>query len=74
MTLKFHNQYSINEINWSKDSRYFTYEYNKRGHQVYQVIRVDAVSGESKVIINETSRTFIDYSGKRYRFDAAGNR
>ena len=63
------NQYYIDEIKWSKDSRYFTYEYNKRGHQVYQVIKVDATTGECKVIINETSQTFIHYSGKRYRYD-----
>jgi dipeptidyl aminopeptidase/acylaminoacyl peptidase len=63
------NQYSIDEVNWSKDKSYFTYEYNKRGHQVYQVIKVDANTGESKAIINETSSTFVDYSGKRLRFD-----
>jgi len=63
------NQYSIDEIKWSKDSKYFTYEYNKRGHQVYQVIKVDAGTGECKVIINEVSPTFIHYSGKRYRYD-----
>lgn len=63
------DQYSINEINWSKNSSYFTFEYNKRGHQVYQVIKVDASTGESKVTVNETSPTFIHYSGKRYRYD-----
>ncbi|MGB8490061.1 MAG: DPP IV N-terminal domain-containing protein, partial [Bacteroidales bacterium] len=62
-------QYSVNSISWGKDNSYFTYEYNKRGHQVYQVIRVDAETGESKIIINETSKTFIDYSGKMYRHD-----
>jgi len=64
------NQYSVNNIKWSGDSRYFTFEYNKRGHQLYQVIRVDAITGTSEVIISEESPTFIDYSGKRYRFDA----
>ncbi len=64
------NQYSINDIKWSKDNSFFTYEYNKRGHQVYQVIKVDSETGDSKVIINETSPTFIDYSGKMYRYDA----
>jgi len=63
------SQYYIDNLKWSKDSKYFTYEYNKRGHQVYQVIKVDAETGDSKIIINETSPTFIDYSGKRYRFD-----
>jgi len=64
------NQYSVNDIAWSKYNNYFTFEYNKRGHQQYQVIKVDAISGEIKVIINETSPTFIDYSGKKYRYDA----
>lgn len=63
------NQYSIEEVTWSKDKTYFTFEYNKRGHHVYQVIKVDAATGNYKVIINETSPTFIDYSGKRYRHD-----
>jgi dipeptidyl aminopeptidase/acylaminoacyl peptidase len=63
------NQYAINNIQWSSDNSYFTFEYNKRGHQVYQVIRIDAATGEDRVLINETSPTFIDYSGKRYRYD-----
>ena len=43
-------QYSVNNIQWSKDNSYFTFEYNKRGHQLYQVIKVDATTGDSKVI------------------------
>jgi dipeptidyl aminopeptidase/acylaminoacyl peptidase len=68
------NQYAITNIKWSRDNSHFTYEYNKRGHQLYQVIRVDAATGESRVIINETSPTFIDYSGKRLRFDVEDTR
>jgi hypothetical protein len=68
------DQYSVDEISWSKNSRYFTFEYNKRGHQVYQVVRIDALSGDYKVIINETSPTFIDYSGKKYRHDIEDTR
>ncbi|MGQ9619883.1 MAG: DPP IV N-terminal domain-containing protein [Bacteroidales bacterium] len=63
------NQYYIDDIKWSKDSKYFTFEYNKRGHQVYQVIRVDAETGETTIIINETSSTFFHYSAKKYRYD-----
>ncbi len=65
------NQYAINFIEWAKDNSAFTFEYNRRGHQVYQVIRVDAVTGSYNIIINETSLTFIDYSGKKYRYDAS---
>ena len=63
------NQYSITNIKWGKESRFFTFEYNKRGHQVYQVIKVDSETGKCEVVINETSPTFIDYSGKKYRYD-----
>jgi dienelactone hydrolase len=63
------NQYSVNNILWSKDNSYFSFEYNKRGHQVYQVIKVDAETGDYKVIIDEKSPTFIDYSGKNYRYN-----
>jgi dipeptidyl aminopeptidase/acylaminoacyl peptidase len=64
------NQYYVDDIKWSKDSRYFTYEYNKRGHQIYQVIKVNAATGKSDIVVNETSPTFFDYSGKMFRYDA----
>jgi len=63
------NQYSLGSYRWAADSKSFTFEYNKRGHQLYQVIRIDAGTGKHSVVINETSPTFIDYSGKKYRYD-----
>ena len=63
------DQYSVENILWNKNNNNFTFEYNKRGHQVYQVIKVDAKTGENKIIINETSATFIDYSGKNFRYN-----
>ncbi len=64
-----YTQYSVNNLLWSRDGSYFTYEYNRRGHQLYQVLKVDAETGLSRVIIDERSPTFIDYSGKRFRYD-----
>ncbi|MCW3807957.1 S9 family peptidase [Plebeiibacterium marinum] len=63
------NQYSVENIDWNSDGGSLTFEYNQRGHQVYQVIKMDAVSGEVKVVIDETSETFIDYSSKKYRYN-----
>jgi len=63
------NHYSAGRYKWRRDSKSITYEYNKRGHQVYQVININAGTGEQEIIINEESETFIDYSGKRYRYD-----
>ncbi len=66
---QFRNQYYVEEIRWSPDSRSFTFEFNERGHQHYQIFQVQVPSGELKVIVDESSKTFIDYSGKRYRHD-----
>jgi len=63
------NQFDISNIRWRKNSESLTFEYNKRGHQVYQVIEMNAETGECRPLINETQATFIDYSSKRFRFD-----
>src|SRR5690606_15176365 len=68
-TGEFNHQYSLSSLVWREDSRAFTFEYNQRGHQAYKVIEVDAASGAVKVLIDERSNTFIDYSSKKYRFD-----
>lgn len=63
------HQYSLSNLSWRKDSRAFTFEYNQRGHQAYKVIEVDGSTGKVKELIGEESKTFIDYSGKKYRYD-----
>lgn len=70
----FAQQYSLSRVDWRKDSRAFTFEYNQRGHQVYRVLEVDATEGTIRPLIEEKSPTFIDYSGKRYRQDIAEGR
>ena len=67
----FAQQYSLSRLEWRKDSRTFTFEYNQRGHQVYRVLEVDATDGTIRPLIEEKSPTFIDYSGKRFRQDVA---
>ncbi|TFH34543.1 MAG: S9 family peptidase [Bacteroidia bacterium] len=62
-------QYSLGRFDWRDDSNGITFEYNRRGHQAYQVIYLDAFTGDQQVLIDERSETFIDYSGKRYRYD-----
>jgi len=58
--------WSINRIEWTPDSSAFYYLYNQRGHQTLRVVRVDAETGQSSVIIEEASDTFINYSNKTY--------
>ncbi len=65
----FLNQFTLGNISWRKDNRSFTFEFNQRGHQRYQVVEVNAASGNCKVLIDEKSGTFIDYSSKLSRHD-----
>ena len=67
----FANPYANSRLEWRQDSRAVTFEFNQRGHQLYRVIEIDATSGRTRTLIEESSKTFVEYSGKRYRFDAA---
>ena len=62
----FPNPWSISEIRWSPDSSRLTFLYNQRGHQVLRIISVDAATGEPRAVIDEQSKTFIDYAGKQF--------
>jgi dipeptidyl aminopeptidase/acylaminoacyl peptidase len=79
----FPNPYSNGRLEWRADSRTVTFEYNQRGHQLYRVIEVDAATGAARAVIEETSKTFIDYrrtaavlsdSGRVFRYDVAGGK
>lgn len=63
------NAYNMTRIEWRKDSRAVTFEYNERGHQLYRVIEADATTGAERVVIQERMPTFFEYSAKKYRFD-----
>ena len=67
----FPNAYDVSGMQWRKDGRAVTFEYNQRGHQAYRVIEVDASTGKTRAIIDEQSPTFFEYSAKKYRYDLA---
>ena len=54
-------QYFMEMGRWSPDSGFFTFEYNKRGHQLYQLVAVDAGTGKCRVLAEEKSDTFVYY-------------
>jgi dipeptidyl aminopeptidase/acylaminoacyl peptidase len=60
----FKNPWSIDDIRWDADSSRFIFLFNQRGHQALRMLAVDAQTGAVKLIIDEESKTFIDYSGK----------
>jgi dipeptidyl-peptidase 4 len=55
------------EAVWSPSSREFYFDYNQRGHQLYRILAADPRTGKVRVIVEETSKTFIHYSGKSWR-------
>lgn len=65
----FPNPYQLSRIEWRKDSRGFIFEYNQRGHQIYRVIEVNAMTSNPRSVISEEPKTFFCYSGKKYRHD-----
>ncbi|WP_461784184.1 prolyl oligopeptidase family serine peptidase [Prosthecobacter sp.] len=55
------------EAVWAPDSHEFYFNYNQRGHQLYRILAVNAKTGAGRVVVEETSKTFIHYSGKSWR-------
>ncbi len=60
-TGKWLNQYFLTMGRWSPDSEFFTFEYNQRGHQLYQLVAIEGSTGKSRVIAEEKSETFVYY-------------
>jgi dipeptidyl-peptidase 4 len=62
------------DLRWAPDSREFYLAYNQRGHQVYRILAVDpkpqdpaAATLRPRVVVEETSPTFIDWTNKTWR-------
>ncbi|HZT43583.1 MAG TPA: prolyl oligopeptidase family serine peptidase [Chthonomonadaceae bacterium] len=62
----FPNPWELSEFAWDPDSKRFIFLYNQRGHQVMRLIAVDAETGATRILIDETSLTFIDWTNKVY--------
>ncbi|MEI6604191.1 MAG: prolyl oligopeptidase family serine peptidase [Verrucomicrobiota bacterium] len=62
----FNNPWEISASAWSNDSSEFSFIYNQRGHQVMRIVGIHALSGAARVIVEESSKTFINYSDKTY--------
>lgn len=56
------NQYSLDWFQWTPDSREVTMEYNRRGHQLYQMLAMNATTGNLRTVVEERSTTFVNYS------------
>ncbi|MEP6669510.1 MAG: prolyl oligopeptidase family serine peptidase [Chthoniobacter sp.] len=55
------------KVRWSPRSNEFYFDYNQRGHQLYRIIGVAAATGAPRVVVEEKSDNFIDYTHKTWR-------
>lgn len=63
----FANPYQIETLQggWNTAGSEFRFVYNQRGHQVVRVIGMNT-QGDVRAVVEETSKTFIDYAYKLY--------
>ena len=61
----FETPFECKDMGWSTDSKEYRFLYNQRGHQVFRILSIDTQGGV-RSIIEETSKTFVDYSQKIY--------
>ena len=72
-TKPFEHQYNLRFGRWLNDSKSYTFEFNERGHQRYQLVRVDAETGQTFVVVDERSSTFIYYNRIYVHYMEDGN-
>jgi dipeptidyl aminopeptidase/acylaminoacyl peptidase len=53
---------------WFRDSRRLYTYYFSRGYQTVQVIEIDALTGKTRPVMNESTRTYIDFRGFFFSF------
>ena len=55
------------DFSWSPRSDEFYFDYNQRGHQLYRILAVNATNAAVRTVVEERSKTFIDYETKTWR-------
>ena len=62
----YRDPWSITQLRWDRQGKEFCFLFNQRGHQALRFIGIDGVTGKARAIIDEKSKTFVDYNGKFY--------
>jgi dipeptidyl aminopeptidase/acylaminoacyl peptidase len=68
------NPFSTKNLAWRGDSRRLTWEVVERGFGSIKVIETDVASRRQRVLVDESSDTFVFVSGKTFRRDIADGR
>ena len=62
----FPNPWRISDLRWAPDSSEFTFLYNQRGHQILRIVGVNTKTAKTRAVVDEQSKTFIDYAYKKF--------
>lgn len=62
----FPNPWDISDLRWNSDSRRFLFCTMQRGFQIDRLISINPHKDSARVVINEKSATFIDWTNKVY--------
>jgi len=68
----FDHQYALHFGRWHPSSDFFTFEYNRRGHQLYQLVAVHS-EGSTRIITEERTDTFVYYNDLWRQYLPDGN-
>jgi dipeptidyl aminopeptidase/acylaminoacyl peptidase len=55
-------QFDLGNFRWDKTSSYFTFDFNKRGHQQFIVYAGDLATAKVRVVVKEQFPTFVYYN------------
>lgn len=61
-------QYELLNFAWTPDSKEVTMDFNERGHKTYRILAMDAKTGAMRTIVEETAKTFVNYT-RYFRHD-----
>lgn len=70
----FADAWRIDRVRWAEDGSEVFVLYNRRGHQQLRVYGIDSDTGAVRVVVDERSDTFVDYSQKTYLHWLEGGR
>ncbi|KAF2665997.1 hypothetical protein BT63DRAFT_427783 [Microthyrium microscopicum] len=61
----FASPYAVTNVGWDAESGEYRFIYNERGHRTLRVVGM-STTGAVRAVIEDTQKTFIDYSAKTY--------
>lgn len=69
----FPTPYAIEALQWNKDSKAITFEYNERGHKTYRLLEMNVETAKVRTLIEENSKTFVNYNRLQHQVLADGH-